>query len=47
VAACAKVLKPGGWAFFSTINRSPLSWLIAVFGAERVMKIRKRPAKSP
>ncbi len=42
VAACATLLKPGGWAFFSTINRSPLSWLIAVFGAERVLKVLPR-----
>jgi len=39
VAACSTLLKPGGWAFFSTINRSPLSWLVAVFGAERVLKV--------
>ncbi len=42
VAACSALLKPGGWVFFSTINRSPLSWLIAIFGAERVLKILPR-----
>ncbi|MFG6429893.1 bifunctional 2-polyprenyl-6-hydroxyphenol methylase/3-demethylubiquinol 3-O-methyltransferase UbiG [Roseateles sp. LYH14W] len=42
VAACSKLLKPGGWAFFSTINRSPLSWMVAVFGAERVLKVLPR-----
>lgn len=42
VAACSTLLKPGGWAFFSTINRSPLSWLIAIFGAERLLKILPR-----
>jgi 2-polyprenyl-6-hydroxyphenyl methylase / 3-demethylubiquinone-9 3-methyltransferase len=42
VAACSALLKPGGWVFFSTINRSPLSWLIAIFGAERVLKVLPR-----
>jgi 2-polyprenyl-6-hydroxyphenyl methylase/3-demethylubiquinone-9 3-methyltransferase len=42
VAACSTALKPGGWVFFSTINRSPLSWLVAIFGAERVLKVLPR-----
>lgn len=42
VAACSTALKPGGWVFFSTINRSPLSWLVAIFGAERLLKILPR-----
>lgn len=42
VAACAALTKPGGWVFFSTINRSPLSWLIAIFGAERLLKVLPR-----
>lgn len=42
VAACSALLKPGGWAFFSTINRSPVSWLVAIFGAERVLKVLPR-----
>lgn len=42
VAACSTLVKPGGWVFFSTINRSPLSWLVAVFGAERVLKVLPR-----
>ncbi|HEY1398187.1 bifunctional 2-polyprenyl-6-hydroxyphenol methylase/3-demethylubiquinol 3-O-methyltransferase UbiG [Roseateles sp.] len=42
VAACSALVKPGGWVFFSTINRSPLSWLVAIFGAERVLKVLPR-----
>jgi 2-polyprenyl-6-hydroxyphenyl methylase/3-demethylubiquinone-9 3-methyltransferase len=33
------LLKPGGKAFFSTINRSPKSWLFAIVGAEYVMNL--------
>ena len=39
VAACAKLLKPGGPAFFSTINRNPKAYLLAVIGAEYVLKM--------
>jgi 2-polyprenyl-6-hydroxyphenyl methylase/3-demethylubiquinone-9 3-methyltransferase len=42
VAACAKLLKPGGRAFFSTINRNPKSYLFAVIGAEYVLKMLPR-----
>lgn len=42
VAACAHMVKPGGWVFFSTINRSPLAWLIAIVGAERILKVLPR-----
>jgi 2-polyprenyl-6-hydroxyphenyl methylase / 3-demethylubiquinone-9 3-methyltransferase len=42
VRACAALTKPGGWVFFSTINRSPLSWLVAIFGAERLLKVLPR-----
>jgi len=34
VRACAKLVKPGGKLFFSTINRNPKSYLMAVIGAE-------------
>lgn len=37
IAACARVLRPGGHAFFSTINRSPKGYLFAVLGAEYVL----------
>lgn len=39
VSACARLVKPGGWVFFSTINRNPLAWLVAIIGAERVLRI--------
>jgi len=39
VAACARLVKPGGRAFFSTINRNPKSYLFAVVGAEYVLKL--------
>ncbi|HEX6157729.1 MAG TPA: bifunctional 2-polyprenyl-6-hydroxyphenol methylase/3-demethylubiquinol 3-O-methyltransferase UbiG, partial [Burkholderiales bacterium] len=34
VAACARLVRPGGQVFFSTINRNPKSYLFAVVGAE-------------
>lgn len=37
--ACADLLKPGGQAFFSTLNRNPKSYLMAVIGAEYVLKM--------
>lgn len=39
VTACAKLVKPGGWVFFSTINRNPKSYLYAVIGAEYVLDL--------
>jgi 2-polyprenyl-6-hydroxyphenyl methylase / 3-demethylubiquinone-9 3-methyltransferase len=39
VAACAAMVKPGGWVFFSTINRNPLSYLTAIVGVEHVLRI--------
>jgi 2-polyprenyl-6-hydroxyphenyl methylase/3-demethylubiquinone-9 3-methyltransferase len=37
VASCARLLKPGGQAFFSTINRNPKAYAFAVIGAEYVL----------
>jgi 2-polyprenyl-6-hydroxyphenyl methylase/3-demethylubiquinone-9 3-methyltransferase len=37
VAACSKLLRPGGRAFFSTINRNPKAYLFAILGAEYVL----------
>ena len=37
VRACAALVKPGGWVFFSTLNRSPKSFLFAIVGAEYVL----------
>ncbi len=39
VAACAQLLRPGGHAFFSTINRNPKAYLFAVVGAEYMLKL--------
>jgi len=39
VAACARLARPGGQVFFSTINRNPKSYLFAVVGAEYVLKL--------
>ena len=39
VAACARLVKPGGHVFFSTINRNNKAWLMAIFGAEYVLKM--------
>jgi 2-polyprenyl-6-hydroxyphenyl methylase/3-demethylubiquinone-9 3-methyltransferase len=37
IAACARLLRPGGDAFFSTINRGPRAWAVAVLGAEYLL----------
>jgi len=37
VAACAKLVRPGGQVFFSTLNRNPKSYLFAVIGAEYLL----------
>ncbi|WP_029687474.1 bifunctional 2-polyprenyl-6-hydroxyphenol methylase/3-demethylubiquinol 3-O-methyltransferase UbiG [Tatumella saanichensis] len=42
VKACARLVKPGGHVFFSTINRNPKAWLMAVFGAEYVLRMVPR-----
>ena len=39
VQACASLTKPGGWVFFSTLNRNPKSFLFAIIGAEYVLKL--------
>lgn len=39
VAACAKLAKPGGKVFFSTINRNPKAYLHAVIGAEYLLRM--------
>ncbi|MBA2689335.1 MAG: bifunctional 2-polyprenyl-6-hydroxyphenol methylase/3-demethylubiquinol 3-O-methyltransferase UbiG [Burkholderiales bacterium] len=39
VRACASLLKPGGYVFFSTINRNAKAYLFAVIGAEYVLKL--------
>jgi len=39
VAACADLVKPGGDVYFSTINRNPKSWLMAIIGAEYILNL--------
>ncbi|MEO3739672.1 bifunctional 2-polyprenyl-6-hydroxyphenol methylase/3-demethylubiquinol 3-O-methyltransferase UbiG [Kosakonia sp. WA-90] len=39
VKACAQLVKPGGHVFFSTINRNGKAWLMAVVGAEYVLRM--------
>lgn len=39
VRACASLVKPGGWVFFSTLNRNPKSFLFAIVGAEHVLNL--------
>ena len=39
VQACATLVKPGGWVFFSTINRNPKAFLFAVVAAEYVLNL--------
>lgn len=42
IAACAKLVKPGGDLFFSTINRNPKAYALAVIGAEYVLRLLPR-----
>ncbi len=42
VRACAALLKPGGYAFFATLNRNPKSYLYAIIGAEYVLNLLPR-----
>lgn len=39
VRACAEMVKPGGWVFFSTLNRNPKAFLFAIVGAEHVLNL--------
>ena len=42
IAACATLVRPGGHVFFSTINRNAKAYLLAVVGAEYVLKMLPR-----
>lgn len=42
VRACAQLVKPGGWVFFSTLNRNPKAFLMAIVGAEYVLNMLPR-----
>lgn len=39
VRACAALVKPGGWVFFSTINRNPKAYAFAIVAAEYVLNM--------
>lgn len=39
VDACARLVRPGGQVFFSTLNRTPKSYLFAIVGAEYVLRM--------
>ncbi|GAM56927.1 3-demethylubiquinone-9 3-methyltransferase [Vibrio ishigakensis] len=39
IASCAKLVKPGGHVFFSTLNRNPKSYAFAILGAEYILKL--------
>lgn len=42
VQACSSLVKPGGWVFFSTINRNPRAFMLAIVGAEYVLNMLPR-----
>lgn len=42
IKACQRLLKPGGWLFLSTINRTPAAFAGAIVGAEHVLKLLPR-----
>ncbi|EHK64997.1 bifunctional 2-polyprenyl-6-hydroxyphenol methylase/3-demethylubiquinol 3-O-methyltransferase UbiG [Achromobacter arsenitoxydans] len=42
VRACSTLVKPGGWVFFSTLNRNAKSFLFAIVGAEYVLRLLPR-----
>lgn len=42
IAACARLVKPGGHVYFSTINRNPKSYTFAILGAEYLLKLLPR-----
>ena len=42
VKACAQLVKPGGWVFFSTINRNPKAFALAIVGAEYILNMLPR-----
>ncbi|HLS54795.1 MAG TPA: bifunctional 2-polyprenyl-6-hydroxyphenol methylase/3-demethylubiquinol 3-O-methyltransferase UbiG [Zeimonas sp.] len=42
VRACARLVAPGGWVFFSTINRNAKAFLFAIVGAEYLLRMLPR-----
>jgi 2-polyprenyl-6-hydroxyphenyl methylase/3-demethylubiquinone-9 3-methyltransferase len=39
VKACSTLVKPGGWVFFSTINRNAKAFAFAILGAEHLLRL--------
>jgi 2-polyprenyl-6-hydroxyphenyl methylase/3-demethylubiquinone-9 3-methyltransferase len=39
VRSCAQMVKPGGTVFFSTLNRHPKAYLLAILGAEHLLRM--------
>ncbi|WAK00819.1 bifunctional 2-polyprenyl-6-hydroxyphenol methylase/3-demethylubiquinol 3-O-methyltransferase UbiG [Methylobacter sp. YRD-M1] len=39
ISACARLVKPGGMVFFSTLNRQPKAYLLAIVAAEHVLRM--------
>jgi 2-polyprenyl-6-hydroxyphenyl methylase/3-demethylubiquinone-9 3-methyltransferase len=39
IDACLNTLKPGGWLFLSTLNRTPKAMMLGIFAAEHVLKL--------
>ncbi|MFO1225954.1 bifunctional 2-polyprenyl-6-hydroxyphenol methylase/3-demethylubiquinol 3-O-methyltransferase UbiG [Roseateles sp.] len=39
VRACATLVRPGGWVFFSTLNRNLKSFMLAIVGAEYLLRM--------
>ncbi|OZI61536.1 bifunctional 2-polyprenyl-6-hydroxyphenol methylase/3-demethylubiquinol 3-O-methyltransferase UbiG [Bordetella genomosp. 11] len=46
IRACSALVQPGGWVFFSTLNRNPKSFLYAILGAEYVLRLLPRGTHS-
>lgn len=42
VTACARLVRPGGTVYFSTINRNPKAYALAILGAEYLLKLLPR-----
>ncbi len=42
IRACYELVRPGGTVFFSTINRNPKAWILAIVGAEYLLRLLPR-----
>lgn len=42
IQSCARLVKSGGWVFFSTLNRNPKSYFYAILGAEYILHLLPR-----